>query len=105
MANKNIEGNAIKPLHVPAKYKPEAPDEERTVYALADLGRGTAAQVTAKLKQLGDNAATEKRTDKILTELFDNGLVNGSDDESNRAYDLAKVTRPHQGKVDPDSLK
>lgn len=81
---------------------PKAPLHERAVFALAYLGSGTAKQVAAKLKELGDDDASESNVQEILDGLFEQGLVNGAASDSNRTFDLAKVTRPHSGHVEPD---
>ncbi|GGC33720.1 hypothetical protein GCM10011386_27380 [Parapedobacter defluvii] len=98
----NFDDGVIRPLHVPAKHDPKAALQERAVFALADLGKGTAKQIATKLSALGDSDADETQVREILEVLFNKGLVNGSDNESNREYDLAKETRPHRGHVDPD---
>ncbi|PPK99249.1 hypothetical protein [Parapedobacter indicus] len=102
MRKNNFEDGVIGPLQVPAKHDPKASLQERAVFALADLGKGTAKQVTAKLAALGDGDADETRVKKILEALFNKGLVNGSDNDGNRTYNLAKETRPHRGRVDTD---
>ena len=102
MAENNFEDGVIRPLQVPAAHHPKASLKDRTVFALAYLGSGTARQVTAKLEELGDNDATESEVRKTLDGLFDRGLVNGSKKDGQRVYDLAKVTRPHSGHVEPD---
>src|SRR5690606_18762809 len=102
MKANNFENGVATPLQVPAKHDPQAPLQERAVFALADLGRGTAKQETSKLAALGDRDADETRVKKILEALFNKGLVNGSDNDSNRAYDLVKETRPHRGRVNTD---
>jgi len=102
MAENNFEDGIIRPLQVPAAYHPKASLEERAVFALAYLDSGTARQVTTKLEELGDADATEAEISKILDGLFDKGLVNGSERAGQRVYDLAKVTRPHSGHVEPD---
>ncbi len=102
MATNSFEDGVIRPLRVPAEHDPKAPLEERAVYALAYLKSGTARQVAAKLAELGDGDAEEVQVKQILDALFEKGLVNGSDRKRNRTYDLAKVTRPHHGNVEPD---
>ncbi len=104
MKKENFEDGVVRPLQVPAKHNPQAPLQERAVFALADLGKGTAKQVASELAALGDSDADEVRIREILEALFDKGLVNGSDNDRNREYDLAKETRPHRGHVDPDPL-
>ncbi len=92
----------IRPLQVPAEHDPNASLKERAVYALADIGSGTARHVAAKLQELGDADATETAVQEILDGLFDSGLVNGSGKGSDRTFDLSKVTRAHSGHVEPD---
>jgi len=103
MEKNYFEDGVVRPLQVPAAYNPNAPLQEQAVFALAYLGRGTAKQVTEKLAELGDGDVDEAHVREILEALFDKGLVNGTGDSPNREYDLAKVTRPHHGRVEPDA--
>lgn len=102
MRKNNFEDGVIGPLQVPAEYDPKASLQNRAVFALADLGKGTAKQVASKLAVLGDGDADETRVKEILEALFNKGLVNGSDDDHSREYDLSKETRPHRGHIDTD---
>lgn len=103
MKKDNFEDGVAVPLQVPAEHDPGAPLQERAVFALADLGKGTAKKVATKLALLGDVDANEIQVKEILEALFDKGLVNGSGNAGNREYNLAKETRPHRGRVDPDA--
>lgn len=104
MDNTVNEDGVIRPLHVPAKHDPMVPLRERVAFALAIIGKGNAADVAAKLSELGDTDAVEPDVAKVLAVLYDQGLVNGSAEAERREYDLAKVTRPHTGQVEPDAL-
>src|SRR5690606_34853052 len=98
MGKHNFDDAVIRPLQVPAAYDPDASMQDRTVFALAELGEAEAEEVAAKLNELGDHAATDRIKD-ILDRLYEKGLVNGTPDSSNRRYNLAKETRPHHGRV------
>lgn len=103
---KQYEDNGrIRPLQVPAKHDPQASLADRVVFALADIKSGTAKQVVKRLAELKDLDIDVSTVESILNGLFDKGLVNGSESPKNRVYDLAKVTRPHHGHVDPDSIE
>lgn len=94
----------IGPLQVPAKYDSKASLRDRVVFALATIGKGNAADVAAKLGELGESETGVSNVDEVLTALYDKGLMNGSEDADNRQYDLAKMTRPHTGQVAPDAI-
>lgn len=104
MDNIENEDGIIRPLHVPARHNPDAPLRERVVFALALIGKGNAADVAAKLKELGDADAGEPGVAEVLAALYEKGLVNGTTNAAQREYDMAKVTRPHTGRVDPEAL-
>lgn len=104
MEKQHDDDGLIRPLQVPAKHDPKASLDDRVVFALADIGRGTAKHVAERLAELKDADADIDAVESILERLFDKGLVNGTENRNGRVYDLAKVTRPHRGHVDPDSI-
>ncbi|SEL79839.1 hypothetical protein [Parapedobacter koreensis] len=104
MKKQHEDDGRIRPLQVPAKHAPQAPLDDRVVFALADIGSGTAKQVAERLVELKDPDADTDVVESILESLFNNGLVNGTESKKARVYDLAKVTRPHHGHVDPENI-
>ncbi|MBK0378316.1 hypothetical protein [Mucilaginibacter segetis] len=92
-----------KPLHVPHTYDKHASVQENVVYALAQLQYATAHQVALKLavyEPETDLNSHEENAAKTLTDLFSKGLIKGSDDKSNREYNLSKILTPNSGKAD-----
>jgi len=89
-----------KPLHIPAHFKDAVTEQDKVVFALAQIGEGTAAEVT---QELTNNNATIN-ADAILSHLFDKGLVNGEEVNGEMSYNLSKITHANDGAVDPDLL-
>lgn len=91
------------PLQVPASYEPDSGVERQVVFALADLGEGTAEEVAEHWVTL-DGAlsldACMEQSRQVLMQLFKKGLVNGIGNEPFRKYNLVKETEVHRGKVD-----
>ena len=104
MEHQHEEDPVIRPLQVPAKHDLQASLHDRVVFALADIASGTAKQVSRRLYELKDTEADTEVVESILGGLFDQGLINGVENGNGRVYNLAKVTRPHHGHVDPDSI-
>jgi|SRR5665213_2718125 len=96
-----------KPLYIPAHYNEADTQENKIVYALAQLGEGTVTDVIAKLEQLEPNITNQQltvMTKQVLTSLYDRGLLKGADQRGQMHYNLSKVTEPNKGAVDPDLL-
>ncbi|SFC30654.1 hypothetical protein SAMN05421747_10830 [Parapedobacter composti] len=104
MEKQRDDSEFARPLQVPAKYAPQASLKDRVVFALADIGSGTAEQIVQRLTELSDPDADVDAVEPVLERLFDQGLINGTEERRGRVYDLAKVTRPHRGHVNPDSI-
>ena len=97
----------FKPLQIPAAYSPDAKPEDKILYALAQLGEATSAEVTDKLEELGAGAKDDhliEYTDEFLTQAFKKGLLNGGKKNGILTYNLSKVTHANEGTVDPDLL-
>jgi len=90
------------PLQVPARYEAEGSIEEQVVFALADLGEGTAVEVAEHWLALDPGLSLETcrtRSEQVLADLHEKGLVNASEGPPLR-YNLVKETRPHRGRVE-----
>ena len=98
---------AFKPLYVPAHYNADDTDENKIVYALAQLGEGTAAGIAAKLADT-DPSLNRERFEviaaSILNELYDKGLISGRVETGIIIYNLSKITEANDGAVDPGLL-
>ncbi len=98
-----------KPLQVPAHFDAEAPVEEQTLYALGQLGSGTADEVVIKIKELlaDENAGKDliAGVHHFLTEWYTKGLLSSTVEENgDMRYSLQKITEANDGRVNPDLL-
>ena len=98
---------AYKPLHIPAHYDVHASDQDRVLFALAQIGTGTINDVATEMAQLEAGIDVESfkavATD-VLTRLYDQGLLKGSEVNGEMEYNLSKITHANDGAVDPDLL-
>ena len=95
------------PLHVPAAYDQAANVTEKIVFALADINEGTADDVIRKIEQLepeADHKPVIAATRQSLTDLFDKGMIAGTERDGNLVFNLHKITRANDGSVDPELL-
>jgi hypothetical protein len=95
--------NEYKPLHVPHLYDAAACVQSNVVYALAQLGEATAAEVAVKLSALepATNSFThQKNAEDILNYLFNKGLIKANNKGGNVAYNLSKIREQNSGKAD-----
>lgn len=96
-----------KPLHIPAEYFAADTQENKIIYALAQIGEGSANMVIEKLEQLEPGIKTEQLTaftKQVLTHLYDKGQLRGKDMNGEMHYDLAKITHENDGAVNPELL-
>lgn len=98
---------AFKPLHIPAHYLDSKNDQDKVVFALAQLGEATAEAVTQKLAETDSQINTglfKPIAISILNNLYDKGLIKGLEINSQMHYDLSKITKANDGGVNPDLL-
>jgi predicted transcriptional regulator len=96
-----------KPLYIPSHYQEADTQENKIVYALAQLGEGTVTEVIEKLEALEPNITNEQltvMTEQVLSHLFDRGLIKGEDHHGQMRYNLSKITEANKGSVNPDLL-
>ena len=89
-----------KPLHIPAHFKDAISQQDKVVFALAQVGEGTAADVTNELRDNGSAINAES----TLKQLFDKGLIKGEEVNGEMSYNLSKITHANDGAVNPDLL-
>ena len=97
----------FKPLHIPAHYMPDDSDEDKVIYALAQLEEGTPDEVALELSKHDSSLDTEHFKTKaasILHILYEKGLIKGVPYGNTMAYNLSKITRANDGAVDPELL-
>lgn len=93
------------PIHVPYHYNEQDQPEQKVVFALGQLGEATAAEVINKLKQANPTeAVTENEAEKILKELFDQGLIKGENHQGSKIYNLSKILKPNTGRTDIEGV-
>lgn len=98
---------AYKPLHIPAHYDAHGPDQDRVLFALAQIGIGTANNVATEMAQLEagiDVVSFNVIATDILTRLYEQGLLKGNEINGEMKYNLSKITHANDGTVDPDLL-
>ena len=98
---------AYKPLHVPAHYNIHDCDQDRVIFALAQIGIGTVNDVATEMAQLENGIDVESfkvTADEILTRLYEQGLLKGKEVNGEMEYNLSKITHANDGAVDPDLL-
>jgi hypothetical protein len=96
-----------KPLHVPASFEDAASETDKVVFALADIGEGTADEVIRHLEELDPDAAHKPviaGAHQVLTDLYEAGLIAANDRKGRLVYNLHKITRANDGAVDPELL-
>ena len=98
---------AYKPLQVPAHFNSADTPENKIIFALGQLGEGTAASVIGKLEKLEPgilNAEFISFTKNLLNELYKNGHLTGHETAGLTYYNLHKITQANDGAVKPDLL-
>jgi glutamine synthetase adenylyltransferase len=96
-----------KPLQVPAAYDDAETMTDKVVFALADIGEGTAEDVIRHIEELHPDAEHKPiiaSAHQILTELYDAGRVTGHEEDGDLVFNLHKITEANDGKVNPDLL-
>src|ERR1700761_3561751 len=93
-----------RPLRVPAAYNNHLAMRDKVIFALADLGEGTAVQVSRRLGELEGEAAPKTlaaAAQQILAELYRKGFLAGNEEEGSLVYNLHKITQANGGSTDP----
>lgn len=96
-----------KPLQVPAHYAEAITQKQKVIFALAQIGSGTAGDVIVQLEKLEagklDNHL-KTATKHLLISLFKQGHITGSDHDGGLHFNLSKITSENSGIVDPQNL-
>ena len=97
----------FKPLQIPPAYPISGTIEEKILFALAEAGEATSAEVCENLirheQDLEKNDLSEV-VDNYLTQQFAKGLLNGGERKGEKVFNLNKITHANEGSVDPDLL-
>ena len=97
----------FKPVQVPAHYLASDTDENKIVFALAEIGSGTVNQVVEELKKLDSAIDTESYmmiAESFLNDRYEKGLLGGEEKNGSISYDLKKITHANSGTVNPGLL-
>jgi hypothetical protein len=93
----------FKPVHVPAHFEDAGNLQDKVIFALAEIGEGTADAVSRKLEEL-EAGGPNNEVHHLLSELYDKGLIAGHEQDGGLVYNLHKITEANDGAVDPDLL-
>jgi hypothetical protein len=97
----------FKPLHIPAHYMPSDSDEDKVIYALAQIEQGTAEEVAIAISKHDSSIDLDyfkTKAGSILHVLYDKGLIKGTTTGETTTYNLSKITHANDGAVDPELL-
>jgi predicted transcriptional regulator len=89
-----------KPLHIPSHFDQQDTQQNKAIYALAQIGEGTADKVLKELEILQPGIVNEQVTalvKTILADLFDKGLLKGEEHNGQMHYNLSKITEANDG--------
>jgi hypothetical protein len=94
-----------KPLQVPAHFDAADTQQNKMIFALAQIGNGTADAVIAELEKLEPSSTTAQSRAFVLAtlaDLFDKGHLTGSVHGEQMRYNLSKITQANDGATDAD---
>ncbi|MDB5120519.1 MAG: hypothetical protein JWN56_1737 [Sphingobacteriales bacterium] len=97
-----------KPLSIPSDYHTDASEQDKVIYCLADIELGTAHAVAHKIHEYEPTEPLEiiqEYTSRILSDLYEKGLLKGDEQEGVKVYDLSKITSLNKGQVNPDLIQ
>jgi hypothetical protein len=89
-----------KPLEVPAHFDAANTQQNKMIFALAEIGEGSADDVIAELEKLEPGVTGEQLSALVhdtLRSLYDKGLLSGSEKNGVMRYNLHKITQPNSG--------
>ncbi|QEM11174.1 MULTISPECIES: hypothetical protein [Mucilaginibacter] len=89
-----------KPLHIPAHFDTQDTQQNKAIYALAQIGEGTADRVLKELESLQPGIVNEQLTALVkttLADLFNKGLLKGEEHNGQMHYNLSKITEANDG--------
>lgn len=89
-----------KPLQVPAHFDAADTQQNKMIFALAEIGEGSAEDVIAEMERLEPGVTAEQLTALVkqtLKNLYDKGLLSGTEQEGAMRYNLHKITQANTG--------
>ncbi|WP_243749275.1 hypothetical protein [Mucilaginibacter agri] len=97
----------FKPLHIPAHYNAGDSEQDKIIYALAQLQQATSDEVATELAKHDPTISLTEYQDKaasVLNILFGKGLIKGINVNGSIKYNLSKITHANDGTIDPELL-
>ena len=97
----------FKPVHVSSSFEDAANLQDKVVFALAELNEAMADEVARKLEELEPEQPHKpviSDVHRVLSELYQKGLIAGNATDSGLVYNLHKITHANDGSVNPDLL-
>ncbi|EOR96559.1 hypothetical protein ADIARSV_0190 [Arcticibacter svalbardensis MN12-7] len=97
----------FKPLYIPSSFHQEDTQENKIVFALAQIGDGDTDEIASKLEELEPGSSTPEMTafmEAVLSGLFNKGLLKGVEQNGKMRYNLSKITKANDGEINPDLL-
>jgi len=99
---------AYKPIHVPANFNKTDSLRDQLIFSLAEIGQGSVSEIADKLVELTGKEKVDETEladyDEILSDLYNRGLIKGSEEDGTVVYNLSKETVAHKGKINPRLL-
>jgi hypothetical protein len=96
-----------KPLQVPAHYDTADTQQNKMIFALAQIGEGTTEDVIAEMEKLEPGLSDEQNrafVNTTLAALFEHGHLTGSEKDNQMHYNLSKITQANNGGINPELL-
>ncbi|HWZ16040.1 MAG TPA: hypothetical protein VNW95_12450 [Mucilaginibacter sp.] len=93
-----------KPLQVPPHFDAADTQQNKMIFALAEIGEGSAHDVIAQMEKLEPGVTGEQLSALVhetLRRLYEKGLLTGSEKNGVMRYNLHKITQPNTGKTNP----
>jgi hypothetical protein len=89
-----------KPLHIPSHFERKDTQQNKAIYALAQIGEGTADSVLKELEVLQPGIVNDQLTalvTTLLADLYNKGLLKGEEHNGQMHYNLSKITEANGG--------
>lgn len=97
----------FKPVHVPSSFDYAGNLQDKVIFALAELNEATVNATARKLEELEPGSAGKETiagVHRVLSELYEKGLIAAAEIDGNLVYNLHKITHANDGEVNPDLL-
>lgn len=89
-----------KPLHIPSHFDPQDTQQNKAIYALAQIGQGTVNNILKEMEVLQPGIVDEQLTALVkttLANLYNKGLLKGEEHDGQMHYNLSKITEANDG--------